>query len=85
MGGGLALSTRKWYCEQILKAMKLHGGKASLPTIMWEMRKASQNRFPIQEERICSFLKYLRACGVVAYHRSETRRISSKWDVVDTP
>ena len=80
MGGGLAKSTRLWYCEQILKAMKLHGGKASLPTIMWEMRKASQSRFPIQEERICAFLKYLRAMGYVTYHRSPTRRISSKWE-----
>ena len=81
MGSGLKPSTRKWYCEQILKAMKLHGGEASLPTIMWEMRKASQHRFPIQEERICAFLKYLRAMKYVTYHKSPTRRISSKWSM----
>jgi len=79
-GGGLAVSTRKWYCKQILRAMKIHGGKASLQTIMWEMKKPSQNRFPIQEERICAFLKYLRAMGIVTYSKSPTRRILSKWE-----
>ena len=77
--GGLAESTRDWYCEQIKRIIRKYG-RASVATIVAEMRKIGQNRYPIQEERIVAFLKYMRAKGEVQYHKSETRRISSKWE-----
>ena len=79
LGSGLAFSTRTWYCAEILKVLRKHG-KVSAPFIISEMRKIPQRRLPVTEERIVSFLKYMRACNLVTYHRSETRRISSKWE-----
>lgn len=80
MGGGLAESTRKWYCENIKRILKKHG-KASIGTIIAEMRKIPQNKYPIQEERIVNLLKYLRALGEVTYHKSAKKKIPSKWGV----
>ena len=78
MGAGLKASTRKWYEEEIMKVLKKNG-KVSVGEIMQELRKNPQRRYPIQEERICSFLKFLRACGRVSYTKSSSRRIPSKW------
>ena len=77
---GLAISTRDWYCSEIIKVLKKYK-KASIGMIIGEMRKLDQRRYPIQEERICSFLKYLRAMGVIKYEKSPVRAISSKWSV----
>jgi len=80
MGGGLAKSSRLWYETEIMRILKIHG-KVSVAFILQEMKKINQHRYPIQEERVVAFLKYLRACGRVRYLKSDTRRISSKWDV----
>jgi len=80
LGGGLAESTRSWYCEQIKRIIKKYG-KASVPTILAEMRRIPQQRYPIQEERIVAFLKYLRYMGEIKYSKSPTRKISSKWEL----
>jgi len=77
--GGLASSTRKWYVEQILKILK-ERKQASAKAIILELRRLDNKRYPIQEERILAFLKYLRAIGKVKYIPTEDRRkYPSKW------
>jgi len=78
MVGGLAASSRKWYFEQILKAIQKNGGKASVAQIVYELNKLNQKRYPIQTDRIIALLKELRAIGVLKYHKSE-KKIRSKW------
>lgn len=77
--GALAKSTRRWYLEQILKILKEKKVTTSA-VIISELRKLGNRRFPIQEERILAFLKYLRAIGKVKYIPSKNRRkYPSKW------
>lgn len=77
---GLALSTREFYISEILKVLRKYG-KVSTTTIIYEMRKNPQRRFPLTEERIVSFLKYLRATDQVIYHRNYPNKKSSRWEV----
>ena len=80
MTSGLSKSTRDWYCSEIIKVLKKYK-KTSIGMIIGEMRKLDQRRYPIQEERIVAFLKYLRMMGIVKYEKSPVRAISSKWSV----
>lgn len=80
MVGGLAQSSRDWYCEHILEVLRKHK-KASIQTIIDELRHLKQNRYPLQEERVVHFLKYLKAIGLVKYHKSLKRKVPSNWEV----
>jgi hypothetical protein len=80
MASGMAASTRKWYYAHILEVLRKYG-KASVPTIIGEMRKIPQSRYPLSQERIVALLKEMRALGIVAYYPSAQRKIASKWEI----
>jgi len=84
MGGGLAESTRKYYLQEILKILRKYNRPLPAAVIICELRKIPQRRYPMTEERIVHFLKELAAYKIVRYHRSPVRKISSKWEYLET-
>ena len=84
MTGGLAPVTRRWYEEHILQVLRREG-RVTIGTLVSELEKmtgpgqGTKGGIPIQKERIVAFLRYLQAIGLVEYHRSKDKRISSKW------
>lgn len=78
--GGIARSTLDWYVKEILNVLEKHK-KASSAVIVNELKKLPQRRYPIIEKRIIAILKYMQAIGLVTYHKSDNRRIPSKWEV----
>ena len=71
--GGLSKRGREWYIKNIMKILEKEK-QLTTKELLFKLSQIPQRKYPIQEERITYFLKFLRAKKVIKYKKDNSRR-----------
>jgi len=71
---GLSKRGRNWYISNIVKILEKEK-RVTTRELLMKLSTIPQKKYPIQEERIISFLRYLRAIRVITYHKEKGSRV----------